>query len=559
MLVGAFGDIGAAELEKKLEGVLGGLAPGGTKPEMPLIDVARKASWTVIPKEVDQSAIAIGHAGGVRVPTKMDEYAELICMNEILGGGSFTSRLMLVVRSDMGLAYDVHSTLGLDYDHPGTFQLYCGTKSETTVKAIKAMLAEVEKLRTNLATEEELAVAKESILNQVPFWIDTTEKVIDRTLNYEYHGFPQDTLKRFTDALAKVTREQVLKAAQSYIHPEAFTLVVCGQSKDFDAPIDSLAAGGKVETIEDPAGKPGMGVEHWAHPGSAAEPAPVKKPEGQGEAEKKPEGKTPEGKADEGASKPAGDDKAAAALLAKVVEASGGKKALDALTGIHLKQKIVVSAQGQTQTVKIDYTLVFPDKARVEIQQGPQKMSQILDGKQGWVVMGGVHKLAPPQVAQMRGQIDQALVSPLLKAAASGTATASIEGENVDFYGKPSTKLAIKKGHASTTFFVDPATGVLLGRVEENQMGELKVKFEGAKPCGGVLLPMQQDARAADDAVDAKPVLKTTIEVAEPNPKTDETTFAEPKAEKGADGGDDDGEDEAPKKGGGGKKGGEGD
>ena len=119
--MGAFGDLPADVLVKKVDEAMGGMAASGETPEMPLVDVARKSSWTVIPKDVDQSAIVIGHVGGVRSPKAMDDYAKLICMNEILGSGGFTSRLMLVVRTDLGLAYDVHSQLGLDYDHPGYF------------------------------------------------------------------------------------------------------------------------------------------------------------------------------------------------------------------------------------------------------------------------------------------------------------------------------------------------------------------------------------------------------------------------------------------------------
>lgn len=568
-LVGATGDLPTDALVQKVESAMGGLLAGdGWKPEMPLVDVARKASWTVIPKDVDQSAIVIGHAGGVRTPKGMDDYAKLIVMNEILGSGGFTSRLMLVVRTDLGLAYDVHSQLGLDYDRPGTFELVCQTKTESTAKAIEAMLHEVDKLRTELCSEDELAVAKESILNQVPFWIDTMEKIVDRSLNYEYHGFPQDTLKRFLESLGKVTREDVLAAAKAYIHPEAFTTVVCGDAEHFDKKIETLAKDGKVETISDP--------EEWAHPGAAKaakekpkadKPAKAdEKPAAKGDEKPaaKPEGDKPAAKGDEkpaakgdGAAK-GGDEKAAAELLGKVLESVGGKKALDALAGIHMKQKVVVNAEGQTQTIKIDYVVVFPDKAHVELAFGPQKVQQILDGKNGWVVVPGrgTQKLPPAQVAQLREQIDASLVS-MLKAASTGEAKAELEGD-ADLYGKPATKLTLRKGKAATTFFVDPKTGALLGRLEENpQIGTLKFVFADNKPCGGLSLPSSQKGRKEEDGADAEPVENVTIELCEPNPKTDAKTFAAPAA--AADEGDDD--EDAPKdapKDKGGKKGGKG-
>jgi zinc protease len=38
------------------------------------------------------------------------DYFAVVIMNDILGGGGFTSRIMSRVRSDEGLAYDAHST-----------------------------------------------------------------------------------------------------------------------------------------------------------------------------------------------------------------------------------------------------------------------------------------------------------------------------------------------------------------------------------------------------------------------------------------------------------------
>jgi predicted Zn-dependent peptidase len=518
-IVGAFGDLSADDLTKKVEAAFGGLTGGDEKPQMPLVDVARKASVVVVNKDVDQSAIIVGHVGGVRSPKNVDEYAQLVCMNEILGGGGFTSRLMLVVRTDMGLAYDVHSQLGIDYDHPGTFQLVCQTKTESTIKAIKAMLAEAEKIRATPCTDEELAVAKESILNQVPFWVDTTEKVVDRSLNYEYRGFPQDTLKRFTDALAKVTKEDVLKVAKAYIHPETYTTVVCGDAAHFDAPIESIANGAPVEKIEDP--------EAWAHPG------------GSDEKTSKTDG--------------AGDAKAGAALLAKVVESAGGKAALDALAGIHMKQKITVKQEGQEQKLEIDVVTQYPDKLRLVMTvPGLGKLTQVLNGTQGWASVPGRGQgpLKGPEVAALRQQLDGSLLS-LLKAAASGEVTAVVEGEE-KFHGTQASRLTLKRGKVSATYFVD-ASGKLLGKVEENrQLGEkVRMTFGDEKPVGGVNFPMSQIGRLESAGEDSEPVLTITFDAADANPKVDDKTFAAPAADekkpdegkKPKKGGDDDDDD----------------
>jgi zinc protease len=180
-------------------------------------------------------------------------------MNEILGGGGFGARLLLEVRSARGLCYSVYSTLGQEYDHPGTLRLVCETKSRSTIEAIKAMLAELDRIRREPPTDEELALAKETIASEIPFWVDTTDEVMTRTLTYAYRRFPQETLRLFAQAVSKVTKEDVLKAARTVWHPDALTFVVCGDPKELEAPIESLKAGIKVEVVADP--------EAWAMAG----------------------------------------------------------------------------------------------------------------------------------------------------------------------------------------------------------------------------------------------------------------------------------------------------
>ena len=74
-------------------------------------------------------------------------------MNEILGG-SFTSRLFKNVRSRMGLAYSVSGRYSSNFDYPGMFYVVCQTKSESTVKAIQAMIEEVRKISQTEVTDE---------------------------------------------------------------------------------------------------------------------------------------------------------------------------------------------------------------------------------------------------------------------------------------------------------------------------------------------------------------------------------------------------------------------
>ena len=90
-------------------------------------------------------------------------------MNEVLAGG-FTSRLFGKIRTELGLAYSVGGSVGSNWTRVAPFQMQMSTRADATVKAIEALIAEAKLLATTKpATEAELKLAKDSILNSFVF------------------------------------------------------------------------------------------------------------------------------------------------------------------------------------------------------------------------------------------------------------------------------------------------------------------------------------------------------------------------------------------------------
>jgi hypothetical protein len=160
-------------------------------------------------------------------------------MSTILGGG-FQSRLFQEVRSRQGLAYGARASWSANYTHPGIFSVSIGTKSDSTVKAIRAASAEVARIRSEEVSDEELRTAKDSVLNSFVFNFDTRQKTLNRLMAYQYWGYPRDFIFQYRDGVRKVTKADVLRVAKEHLHPEQFKLVVVGKASDFDEPLDSL-------------------------------------------------------------------------------------------------------------------------------------------------------------------------------------------------------------------------------------------------------------------------------------------------------------------------------
>jgi zinc protease len=162
-------------------------------------------------------------------------------------GESMNSRLFSNIRSKKGLAYAVGGGVGAEYDHPGTLGLFLGTKSRTTAAAIDAFNEELDALKTNPSTPEELNKAKQAILNSFVFRFDSKDKILDARMDYEFYGYPADFLEKYRAGIEKVTQQDVDRVAQKYVHKDKLALLVVGKAADFDRPLSSF---GPVTTLD---------------------------------------------------------------------------------------------------------------------------------------------------------------------------------------------------------------------------------------------------------------------------------------------------------------------
>ncbi len=245
MMLGIWGDFDTDIMIGKIERAFKGWEKVDTElPKVAPIKYEFPKTVNMIRKDdVNQSNIYLGHIGGLR---SNPDYFALILMNRILGSG-FTSRLFKNVRSREGLAYSVFGIYSANYDFPGLFYVGCQTKSENTVKAIRAMTEEVRKMTESEVTTEELALAKDSYLNSFVFNFDTKGEIVTRLMTYAYYDYPLDFLLKTKENVEKVTKKDVLRVAKKYLRPEDVQILAVGRPENFHEPLSVL---GSVHEID---------------------------------------------------------------------------------------------------------------------------------------------------------------------------------------------------------------------------------------------------------------------------------------------------------------------
>ncbi len=191
--------------------------PGEVSPPVP-----GKVTVNKIEKEVTQANIILGHVGIAR--ENPDYYACLI-MNYILGGGGFSSRLMDNIRDNKGLAYGVQSRFDAQKD-PGAFQVTIQTKNESANEVISETVKELRRIQNEPVTEKELADAKAYLTGSFPLRMDTSAKIAGILTSIELFNLGLDYPQRYPALINSVTREDIQRVAQKYLHPDNLVIVV---------------------------------------------------------------------------------------------------------------------------------------------------------------------------------------------------------------------------------------------------------------------------------------------------------------------------------------------
>lgn len=192
---------------------------------------------------LNQSYISLGHLG---IKYDAANAAKLRVFNYIFSSG-FASRLVTRIRVKMGLTYGAGGGIGTRQGRPGITSFTTYTKCENTQKAIDAMLDEIDIIRKEKVTEEELKLAKEAYLNSYVFQFSSPDRVLQSRLIREFYGIDENIVERMMEDVRNVTADDILQVAQEYLHPDKIMFMVVGHKDKLDG---DLSKYGKVKNID---------------------------------------------------------------------------------------------------------------------------------------------------------------------------------------------------------------------------------------------------------------------------------------------------------------------
>lgn len=177
-------------------------------------------------KEKYQSDAYAGHI--TEIDRKHPDFYKMIIANQIIGGDPLTSRLAKVIRDNNGLVYTVISYINPSFAQ-GEFNVYFGANKGNIDKTIELLKQELNKAVKNGVTQNELNIAKKSIMDSfVSRNLGTYKKIGNTILNIELFELGDNYVIDYPKIINSITLKDVNKAIKRHIHPEKLNISISG-------------------------------------------------------------------------------------------------------------------------------------------------------------------------------------------------------------------------------------------------------------------------------------------------------------------------------------------
>ncbi|HMA17820.1 MAG TPA: pitrilysin family protein, partial [Thermoanaerobaculia bacterium] len=233
------GQITEAELRPLVEKAFGDWTRGTPASPAPGQPATTAARLVVVDKPGSpQTELRVATIGA---PRSTPDYEAVRVMNEELGG-LFSSRINLNLREEHGYTYGAGSQF-VFRRNAGPFLVYSGVRTDVTAPAVSEIMKEIRRMRDTPMTNEELTMAKDSLIRSMPSDFQTSDDVTGTTAAIYVYDLGVDYFGKYRERLTAVTVAQAKAAAEKYLVPEKLVVVAVGDRSKIGAPLQAMKLG----------------------------------------------------------------------------------------------------------------------------------------------------------------------------------------------------------------------------------------------------------------------------------------------------------------------------
>lgn len=420
-----------------------------TLPMVPLVNNPAKTEINVIDvPNASQTEITVTNL--VNLPLGDPDYFPALLANQILGGGA-EGRLFLNLREKHGFTYGSYSSVGTGR-FQSKFSAAASVRAEKVDSAVREILNEVKRLRTEPVGENDLQSAKNLYSGTFAMSMENPATVGNFAKNILLNQLPADFYKNFLKKINAVSLADVQRVAQKYFSIDNSRIITVGKAAQFADALKKLGPEVKFfDKYAKPATEPGVETVVAA---------------------------------------PGLEILTGKSIVDNYLKAIGGASELSKVTS--MLQQAEIEMQGMVLNVVQEKML--PNKSLSQVSmQGNVVQKEVFDGEAGYKMAMGQKK--PLTEADVKDKKTETIIDQMAYSQPGYTITL-VGSEKVQ--GSDAFKLVITTpGGQKITEFYDVNTNLLLKQVTVQKESGVdittEVLFSDYKKVGAILFPHTVD------------------------------------------------------------------
>lgn len=190
-----------------------------------------------------QSSLKVGHLAFKR---NIPDYIPASVMNTLLGG-SFTSRINKNLREVNGFTYGARSYFDWK-KYSGDFAVETEVGNSFTASAVKEMTFEINKMKSELVSDDELTSVKNYLTGNFPLQLETPNAIASKVIGLKIYDIENDYYNTYISKVNAVTKQDINDAAKKYLHPDKMTIAIGGNPDEVKKDMEQF---GDVEVFDE--------------------------------------------------------------------------------------------------------------------------------------------------------------------------------------------------------------------------------------------------------------------------------------------------------------------
>ena len=210
------------EVLTTVEEIANALPMGGRREvDFPKVETSHR-----IFKEDESSLLSSIRIGRLLFPRRHPDFVGMQVVATALGG-YFGSRLMQNLREEHGYTYGVMAAM-VNFEREGYLAIATQVAREHRDDALREIYYEIERLRNELISEEELQMVKNMMIGEILRILDGPFGIADVTIENIMCGYDNHATEESVQTILSITPEDIQQLADKYLKAEDLVEVVVG-------------------------------------------------------------------------------------------------------------------------------------------------------------------------------------------------------------------------------------------------------------------------------------------------------------------------------------------